>query len=133
MNNMNLKCFIGKGISTSFFIVKCLINKILSANSVESGDSWVWWVRIRVSCDFIYHRRYARWFSEDTIRGAGELLTYASKNAHLWCEAIESWQNPILQDRYILSFCEDMNLDIFFDELQITPYFQGSQMRSFFH
>lgn len=39
MNNMNLKCFIGKGISTSFFIVKCLINKILSANSVESGDS----------------------------------------------------------------------------------------------
>ncbi|VDL18281.1 unnamed protein product [Hymenolepis diminuta] len=45
-----------------------------------------------------YKRRYTRWFTEDTIRGAGELLTYASENVNSWNEAINSWQNPILQD-----------------------------------
>ncbi|KAL5970038.1 Non-lysosomal glucosylceramidase, partial [Taenia solium] len=46
------------------------------------------------------HRRYVRWFSEDIIRGASELLVYASQRAHLWDEAIESWQSPILEDSH---------------------------------
>nr|CDS31171.1 non lysosomal glucosylceramidase [Hymenolepis microstoma] len=45
-----------------------------------------------------YKRRYTRWFTEDTVLGACELLTYASKNVNSWNEAIDSWQDPILQD-----------------------------------
>ncbi|KAM7541011.1 hypothetical protein Aperf_G00000026473 [Anoplocephala perfoliata] len=67
----------------------------------ETCEFYLTWHMPRVhfrSAIVAYKRRYTRWFSEDTIRGASELLTYASKNAQLWNEAIDSWQNSILED-----------------------------------
>ncbi|KAL5112456.1 Non-lysosomal glucosylceramidase [Taenia crassiceps] len=45
-----------------------------------------------------YRRRYTRWFSEDIVKGAKELLAYAAENWRNWRKAIIKWQAPILSN-----------------------------------
>ncbi|VDD80193.1 unnamed protein product [Mesocestoides corti] len=67
----------------------------------ETCDFFLTWHMPRVhfrSSLVAYKRRYTRWFSEDTIAGASELLTYTCQNIESWDSAIESWQAHILED-----------------------------------
>ncbi|KAM3177099.1 hypothetical protein ACTXT7_005201 [Hymenolepis weldensis] len=48
-----------------------------------------------------YRRRYVRWFSEDILNGATELLTYAADHWQSWRKSIIDWQEPILGDPHL--------------------------------
>ncbi|EUB58430.1 Non-lysosomal glucosylceramidase [Echinococcus granulosus] len=92
---------IGVAVCASFKVVAAAGGKDDLVPGQEACDFFLTWHMPRVhfrSALVAYRRRYVRWFSEDIIRGASELLIYASRRAHLWDEAIESWQSPILQD-----------------------------------
>ncbi|VDN99621.1 unnamed protein product, partial [Rodentolepis nana] len=89
---------IGIATCASFKMGKASSN---SSPCEEKCEFYLVWNMPRVhfgTAIIAYKRRYTRWFTEDTVRGACELLTYASKNVNSWNEAIDSWQNPILQD-----------------------------------
>ncbi|VDM31562.1 unnamed protein product [Hydatigera taeniaeformis] len=95
---------IGIAVCASFKVVAAACGEDEVVPGQEDCDFFLTWHMPRVhfrSALVAYRRRYVRWFSEDILRGTSELLVYASQRAHLWEEAIECWQAPILQDSHL--------------------------------
>ncbi|KAL5111080.1 Non-lysosomal glucosylceramidase [Taenia crassiceps] len=98
------KPLMGIAVCASFRVAAATGGKDAVVPGQEACDFFLTWHMPRVhfrSALVAYRRRYVRWFSEDIIGGASELLVYASQRAHLWDEAIESWQSPILEDSHL--------------------------------